>query len=231
MLRQTIYSSLLAIGCLIAVYAPTFALVSLLIVSGMLGHLNKSEAQLVAIPLVIIISTVIALTIMALLARRRCLTLAAYGFKTTTSRHLAVALGLGLFSAFGLRALGWILPIHESLDMGNLQKWQVILFLWISAPIQEEIVFRGFLQSVVEMHCPVVMRMGNFKLPFAVFVSALLFAAVHIATGRLGASLGQVMFIVFGAFVLGVLAGWLRWKSSSLLPAILVHALFNILIG
>jgi membrane protease YdiL (CAAX protease family) len=231
MLRQTAYSSLLAIGCLVAVYAPTFALVSLLIVSGMLGHLSKSGARLVAIPLVIIISTVIALAIMALLARRRGLTLAAYGFKTTPSRHLAVALALGLLSAFGLRALSWILPIHDSLDMGNLQKWQIILFFWISAPIQEEIVFRGFLQSVVEIHRPGVVRLGRLTLPFAVCISALLFAVVHIATGRLGASLGQVMFIVFGAFVLGLLAGWLRWKSSSLLPAILVHAIFNILAG
>jgi len=231
MLRQTAYSSLLAIGCLIAVYVPTFTLVSILIVSGMLGHLNKSEAQLVSIPLVIIISTAIASAIMALLARRRALTLAAYGFKTTSSRQLAVAVGLGLLFAFGLRVLSWLLPIHESLDMGNLQKWQAILFFWIAAPIQEEIIFRGFLQSVVEMHRPVVMRLGKLTLPFSVLVSALLFAAVHIATSRLGASLGQVMFIVFGAFVLGVLASWLRWKSSSLMPAILVHALFNIFAG
>jgi len=229
--KQTAYASLLAIGCLVAVYAPTFVLVSLLMASGMLGTLSKSEARLVAIPLVIVISTVIALTIMTILARRRGLKLAAYGFHTTTLHYLAVAFLLGLLCAFGLRAFRWILPIHESLNMGDLQQWQIVLFFWIAAPIQEEIIFRGFLQSVLEMRHPAVMQLGHFKLPFAVLVSALLFAAVHIATGRLGASLSEVLFIVFGAFVLGILAGWLRWRSNSLLPSILVHALFNMLAG
>jgi len=231
MSKQIAYSSLLAVGCLVAVYAPTFVLVSLLIASGVLGTFSKNEAQLVAIPLVIVISMAIALAIMVVLARRRGATLAAYGFKTTKLRYLALAIGLGLLCAFGLRTLIWILPIHRSLDMGDLQKWQVILYFWIAAPIQEEIIFRGFLQLVLEMRHPVVIQLGNFKLSFAVLVSALLFAAVHIATGRLGASLSEVLFIVFGAFALGILAGWLRWKSGSLFPGILVHALFNILAG
>lgn len=231
MLKQPAYASLLGLGCLVAVYVPTFLLVSLLIGSGALGTLSKNQAQIAAIPLVILISAALALADMAFLARRRGLTLAAYGFKITSLRQLAVALGLGLLFALGLRVLGRVLPLGASADLGDLQQWQVIVFFWVAAPVQEELVFRGLIQSVVETRHPLQLRLGKFSLPFSVLVSALLFGLVHIATARLGASLSQVLFVVCGAFVLGILAGWLRWKSGSLLPAILVHALFNMLAG
>jgi membrane protease YdiL (CAAX protease family) len=231
MLKQFAYSSLLALGGLIAVYAPTFVLTSLLISSGSLGTFNRNQAQLVAVPLVIVISAGIALVCMAVLARRAHLALDAYGFKRAGWRCLVLALGLGLASALGLRGLRWVLPIHPSFDMGELRTWQIALFFWVGAPIQEEMIFRGLLQSVVQRRQPVTTPAAAPRLPVAVLVSALLFAAVHIATGRLGASPGEVAFIVFGAFVLGIVAGWLRWKSGSLLPGILVHALFNMLLS
>ena len=230
MLKQSVYSFLLGLGCLVGVYVPTFLLVSVLI---KLGNISKVDAQIAAIPLIILISVAIALTAMVFLARRRRSSLAVYGFKTATLRQLALALILGLVFALGLRALSHILPLGASADLGDLQKWQVILFFWIAAPVQEELIFRGLIQSVVQARDPREFRVGvgDFKLPFAVLVSALLFAAVHIATVRLGASLSEALFVVFGAFVLGILAGWLRWKSGSLLPAILVHLLFNMLAG
>ncbi len=97
--------------------------------------------------------------------------------------------------------------------------------------MQEETIFRGLIQSVVQARTPFEFRLGNIRLPFAVLVSALLFAVVHIATVRLGASLSEALFVVCGAFVLGIVAGWLRSMSGSLLPAILAHAIFNILVG
>lgn len=230
-LKQAVYTFLLAIACLVAVYAPTFLLVSLLIKSRLLGKIAPDAVEGVAAPCIILTSTAIALIFMAMLARRRHLTFAAYGFKTATLSRLALALVIGLLLALSLHALSRVLPLGASLDMGNMRQWQVILFFWIGAPIQEEVIFRGFVQSVVQMRHPTPTRPGRFQLPYSALVPALLFAAVHIATARLGASLNQVLFIVFGALVLGLVAGWLRWKSGSLVPGILVHALFNILAG
>jgi membrane protease YdiL (CAAX protease family) len=229
-MKQGIYSSLLGFGCLVGVYVPTFLLVSVLI---KLGNISKADAQIAAIPIIILISAAIALAAMAFLARRRHSSLAAYGFKSATLRQLVLALVLGLVFALGLKALSRILPLGASADLGDLKQWQVILFFWIAAPVQEETIFRGLIQCVVQARDPREFRVGvgDFKLPFAVLVSALLFAAVHIATVRLGSSLSEALFVVFGAFVLGILAGWLRWKSGSLLPAILVHLLFNMLAG
>lgn len=231
MLKQPAYASLMGLACLVAVYVPTFVLVSVLIASGALGTLSKDQAQIAAIPLVILISAALALAGMAMLARRRHLALATYGFKTASLRQLALALGLGLLFALGLRVLSRVLPLGASADLGDLRQRQVILFFWMAAPVQEETIFRGLVQTVVETRLPLLLKLGKFSLPFSALISALLFGLVHIATARLGASLGQVLFIVCGAFVLGILAGWLRWKSGSLLPAILVHALFNMLAG
>ena len=227
-MKQAIYSSLLGFGCLVGVYVPTFLLVSVFI---KLADVSKADAQIAAIPLIILISAALALAVMVFLARRRRLSLAPYGFKIATLRHLALALVLGVVFALGLKTLSHILPLGAGPDMGDLKQWQVILFFWIGAPIQEETIFRGFIQSVVELRHPLQFKLGKVALPFSVLISALLFAAVHIATVRLGASLSEALFVVGGAFVLGILAGWLRSMSGSLLPAILAHALFNMLAG
>jgi membrane protease YdiL (CAAX protease family) len=231
MLKQSLYSFALAFGWLMAVYAPTFVLVSLLLKSGALVNLDQSQMPLASVPFIILISAGIAFSVIAFLARRKRQSLAAYGFKTASLRHLALALVLGTIFAFGLKLLSHILPLGAGPDMGELKQWQLILFFWIGAPIQEEIIFRGLLQSVVELRQPLLLRLGNITLPYPVLVSALLFAVVHIATVRLGASLSEALFVVGGAFVLGLLAGALRWVSGSLLPAIVVHALFNMLAG
>ena len=230
-MKQSLYSFLQALGCLVVVYLPTFVLVSLLLKSGALGSLDKSQIQIASVPFIIVGSAGIAIQVIAFLARRKRQSLAAYGFKTASLRHLGLALVLGAVSALGLKALSQILPLGAGPDMGDIKQWQLVLFFWIGAPIQEEIIFRGLLQSVVELRQPLQLKLGKITLPYSVLVSALLFAVVHIATVRLGASLSEALFVVGGAFVLGLLAGSLRWASGSLLPAIVVHALFNMLAG
>jgi membrane protease YdiL (CAAX protease family) len=52
----------------------------------------------------------------------------------------------------------------------------------------------------------------------AVVFTAVLFGIIHLGVGAVVAA---------GAIVLGLVAGELRRRSASLLPAIVVHALFN----
>lgn len=86
---------------------------------------------------------------------------------------------------------------------------QVALALLASllAPLCEEAAFRGHLQSLMLARYP-----ARLALP----VIAALFAAVH---------LNPVGFA--GLFVLGLLFGWLTWRSGSLWPAIVAHATNN----
>ncbi|HEV2212552.1 MAG TPA: CPBP family intramembrane glutamic endopeptidase [Gammaproteobacteria bacterium] len=230
-MKKALQGSLWGLVSLVAVYLPTFVLTSLVIMSGVLGKPSKTEAQFDSIPLIILISAGLALAYMALLAKRRGQSIAAYGFKTSAPRWLLKGLGWGLALTLVLRGLAMVLPLGAAADLGDLQRWHIVLFFWIGTPIQEELIFRGLVQTEVERRGAAALKLGKLALPFPVLVSALLFALVHIATARLGASLSQVLFTVGGAFVLGLLAAGLRQRSGSLLPCILVHALFNIVLG
>lgn len=229
--KQTALSLALAMVGLVGVYMPTFLLTSLLIKSGLLGRVTPDQLQITAAPLVMCISVAIAVGFMALLSRRQSGMLRSFGFLWPARRDLLLGLGFGLLGAGAWWVLSRMLPIQGGFSLGPILLWQRVLYFWIDAPAQEEIIFRGLLQGVVENRQPVVLKLGRFEIPLAALISALLFALVHLATARLGASLSQVLFIVCAAFTLGLLAGWLRWKSGSLVPGMLVHSLFNIILG
>ena len=59
---------------------------------------------------------------------------------------------------------------------------------------------------------------NSFSSPAVLFTAAL-FGIVHLGSGAI---------VLAGAVVLGLVAGELRRRSGSLLPAVIVHALFNV---
>ena len=86
----------------------------------------------------------------------------------------------------------------------------VFLFLAvvIVAPIGEEIVFRGFLQKFLEDHWEDITR--------AVLVTSLFFAMIHFNP-----------FWTIQIYLLGVVLGFLAWKTKSVVPSIILHSLNN----
>ena len=80
-----------------------------------------------------------------------------------------------------------------------------LLFTFLITPINEEIFFRGFL----------VPRFG-------IVMSALLFSVPHLISYS---SISQFV----AAFIFGLLAGYFFKRSKSLYPAIVAHALINVL--
>jgi membrane protease YdiL (CAAX protease family) len=57
------------------------------------------------------------------------------------------------------------------------------------------------------------------SLSWAVTFTAALFCIVHLEAG---------LAVATGAIVLGLVAGELRRRSGSLLPAVIIHSLFNV---
>ncbi|HEX3818305.1 MAG TPA: CPBP family intramembrane glutamic endopeptidase, partial [Chthoniobacterales bacterium] len=72
--------------------------------------------------------------------------------------------------------------------------------------------------STVARRVELSLPMFGTSVPFAVLAVAVLFGLIHLAVG---------VATAIAAFVLGILAGELRRRSSSLIPAIVLHAIFN----
>jgi membrane protease YdiL (CAAX protease family) len=130
---------------------------------------------------------------------------------------LAVAIGGASFAlAGGLMAL-WMLVLPERLidlmDVAHLfelpPREQAILGLLAAtaAPICEEAAFRGYILSSLRTR----LSPGP-----AILGAAVLFATMHLDPVRWPALV-----------VLGVLYGWLVWRSGSLWPAVVAHAVNN----
>ncbi|MCL4373457.1 MAG: CPBP family intramembrane metalloprotease [Candidatus Marsarchaeota archaeon] len=123
-----------------------------------------------------------------------------------------IGIGVGLFAAILLLSLGFgifseitgvQLPTHVQQLLSGMPLY-LLLFSFIIAPIDEEILFRGFL----------VPRIG-------IIASALIFALLHFSY----ASISEVA----AAFVFGILAGYVFKRTGSLYASITGHMLVNML--
>jgi uncharacterized protein len=92
-----------------------------------------------------------------------------------------------------------------SLDTGDLVL--LLLLIAVVAPIAEELFFRGMLYPVLRV------RLGA---TMAISLNALLFAAVHFIPPLLP-----------GLFVIGLVLTWVRERSDSVIPGILLHMAQN----
>ena len=86
----------------------------------------------------------------------------------------------------------------------------ILLFIAVTiiAPLGEELLFRGFLQQVLEKHWKDVTR--------AILTTALFFALIH---------MNPYWFAQI--YILGVMLGFLSWKTGSVLPSLILHGLNN----
>jgi len=86
----------------------------------------------------------------------------------------------------------------------------ILLFIAVAiiAPIGEELLFRGFFQQVLEKHWKDVTR--------AILITALLFSMIH---------MNPYWFAQI--YILGVILGFIAWKTQSVLPALILHGMNN----
>ncbi len=106
----------------------------------------------------------------------------------------------------------------------GLSHLQDIIFVWIYASIAEEVFTRGLLQSYLSplIRCGINLS-KKLRLSLPVLFSGLFFGMMHIvAIDKMPPPV-----IVFTS-ALGIIAGYYREKTESLIPAIIIHALFNI---
>jgi len=148
-----------------------------------------------------------------------------YGFTKgkfrLTPRIFLWAIPTAVLSVMGFFASRAGQDVKEVLELSYLED---IIFLWIYASICEEIFTRGLLQSFLSPLTGYGIKLSKrLRLSLPVLFSGLFFGMMHIvAINKLGPSV-----IVF-ASALGIVAGYYREKTESLIPAIIIHALFNV---
>jgi len=133
--------------------------------------------------------------------------------------HMAIATGIGaalFLVASGVMTLSTLLlPASwvERFDLTRLflgsgaQRLAMALLASLLAPVAEEVAFRGYILSAL--------RTRTRPWP-AIAGAAFLFAAMHLDPIRFPAVL-----------LLGVAFGWLAWRSGSIWPAVVAHAVNN----
>jgi membrane protease YdiL (CAAX protease family) len=171
-----------------------------------------------AIPLIIGLSLAIALTLIYFLSSRTR-GFSHFGFEGSGYRYIWIAITLGVPVGFVLTFVASHYNSTNPFDDVSLQPWMIFLYFIIGTPIQEEVIFRGLLQTTLEQRLRVSFPALGTSISSAVLIVAVLFGLIHLAIG---------VATAVAALVLGLLAGELRRRSSSLLPAIVLHAIFNV---
>ena len=196
----------IGIGLFVAVYVPAFATTALV----------RPRIE-IAIPLVIGITFSVALILVFLLARRPA-GIAEFGFSIPKSRYTVIASAFGLTLGLAVTWLTHLLPSKPPFDASGFAPWRIWLYFVIGSPVQEEIIFRGLIQSILERRWMITFSVFGASLSSAVIFTTTLFGIIHLGAGAAVAT---------GAIVFRLVAGELRRRSGSLLPAVIVHALFN----
>ncbi len=168
---------------------------------------------------------VFSLVVMLIVSKGK---LTRYGFRITKDLRLwKVVLwgaGIGIISTLTLI----ILPGEESQLPEGFSFLQVVIFIWIWASICEEVLMRGLIQTSLGALSKYGFVVFKTRISLPVLITAILFGLVHTAQSFMGGDTVQVIAIVAFAFILGLVAGYYREKTESLIPAILVHMFANI---
>jgi len=125
----------------------------------------------------------------------------------TLAIPISVGVALGNVELVGL--VTGVEPIEMSTlyTMAGYPLWAILVAVAVQPAIVEELAFRGVIFSAFER----VMEPRT-----VVIVTAMMFMVVHLA--MLG-----IIFLV----VMGLLLGWLRWRSKSIYPAMWLHLCHN----
>lgn len=99
--------------------------------------------------------------------------------------------------------------VSEALQGPVIDTWPLIVAVAVSAPVVEELIFRGYVWTLLERTTrPWVAMLG----------STLLFAMYHLDPVHVVSLLPTAFFL-----------GWLRWRSGSVWPAVVAHFVNNAL--
>jgi membrane protease YdiL (CAAX protease family) len=171
------------------------------------------------VALVTLVGNPLQILVLAGAARLRGHTVWRYlGLTGFRARDFAVGLAAVVALVLAISMVGWLIGKDQvtpfQVDIyasATSAAWLAALFtaVVIIAPLGEEIVFRGFLFRG---------WVGGYPVP-AVVAIAVLWSALHIQYDWFG---------MLQVFLIGLVLGWVRWRSGSVLLTCVLHALMNL---
>jgi membrane protease YdiL (CAAX protease family) len=117
---------------------------------------------------------------------------------------------------------------HGNPLVKNLAFPQIVLFVWVFSSIIEEVFTRGFLQGHLSVLSGRYFTLFFLRIELPVMISALFFACMHFVLLLAGVDATTMTVTFLFTLSIGLMAGYLRAKTGSLIPAIAVHMLANI---
>tara|TARA_B100000029_G_scaffold461611_1_gene493520 strand:+ start:820 stop:1617 length:798 start_codon:yes stop_codon:yes gene_type:complete len=103
----------------------------------------------------------------------------------------------------------WLNQLSHFLSVDDSFALILIFFAVVPlAAICEEVLFRGFLQQILEKHWGDVTR--------AILIGSLFFAIIHL-----------VPYWVIQIYILALIMGYLSWVTNSIFPSMILHAINN----
>ncbi|MCP4231335.1 MAG: CPBP family intramembrane metalloprotease [bacterium] len=156
---------------------------------------------------------------------------ARFGLSFVGLRSIRVFLwpvGLGVVLGLISSVLLSLLPDDFVHPASQFTPFQMILIIWIFAPISEEVFVRGLLQGFLARLSSEGATVSKLFFSIPVVYGAFLFGVMHLTMLANGAGLVYTLIICLFAFSVGLLAGYWRERTSSLVPAIIAHSFANV---
>jgi membrane protease YdiL (CAAX protease family) len=143
-----------------AAYGPAFLTVALL-------KLRPFEA----VPVIIVISLAVAILLIDVVSRRAG-GFAQFGFRFCHYRYTAAAIVFGVPIAWALTILVNHLSSAPPPPEVSFRPWMTFLYFVVGAAIQEEIIFRGLLQTTLARQFPAMLSFFGTSLSYAAIIVA-----------------------------------------------------------
>lgn len=168
---------------------------------------------------------VFTITAILLLAKGK---LSKYGFRLPQKISVRIIiLWVFLFFIFGYFISLFFEGKHPIEETGLVAK---IFLGLIIAPILEELVFRGLIQSYLTRFKHIGIKILKCFFSYPLIFAALLFSFAHLPMiiRDINADLMFSIISLTYIFGVGVLIGYAREKTDSLIPAVIIHFLINL---
>ena len=151
-----------------------------------------------------------------------------FNFGKVKLQQLILPIGLTVFLLIISQIISMVLKNEGHPVAVSMSIVQKLIFIVVLASLDEELLFRGFLQNMLNPIKSYGINLYKIKLSLPVIISGVLFGLMHFALIGTGASFRFVIQIVIFGIFLGMIAGYFQEKHNNFTYAFIVHITANL---